>query len=119
MAVQVRRYRTDDLIAAENPGAPEVEAERTTRIEVDGRAWEIDLSGASRRRLQEALAPFQRAGRPVKGPSRQRPKAERDRSAKIREWARENGVEVNERGRIPADVEARYKAEYEDRLVSV
>ena len=118
MAVRVRRYKTDDLIASENPEGPEVEADRTTRFEVDGRAWEIDLSGESRERFRAALAPFQRAARPVSGPGRQRPKAERDRSARIRDWAREQGIKVNERGRIPADVEERYKQEREPEMAS-
>jgi hypothetical protein len=28
----------------------------------------------------------------------------------VREWARENDIEVKERGRVPQDIVARYKA---------
>lgn len=31
-------------------------------------------------------------------------------ATKVREWAKENGIEVNERGRIAADVQAKYDA---------
>jgi Lsr2 len=108
---EIRRYLTDDLAAAENPGAPEVMADRTTRITVDGEAWEIDLSPGNRERLMEDLGPYCRAGRRVREPGKHRPKADRDRSARIREWAKERGIKVNPRGRIPAGVEEEYKKE--------
>lgn len=111
MTVKISRYLTDDLIAAEDPGGPEVVADRTTRITVDGEAWEIDLSEKSRERLMHDLGPYRRAGRRVKAPGRHRPKVERDRSAHIREWARGRGMKVNDRGRIPAELEAEYKRE--------
>lgn len=108
---EIRRYLTDDLAAAENPDGPEVVAERTTRFTVDGETWEIDLSPGNRERLMEDIGPYCRAGRRVREPGRHRPKADRERSARIREWARARGIKVNERGRIPADVEEEYKKE--------
>lgn len=112
MAVQIKRSLIDDLAALENPQGPEVPAERTTVFALDGEEWEIDLSPENQERLAEALDPFRRAGRRVKGKSRPRPKSQRDESARIREWARtRDDVEVNGRGRIPAAVVAKYKKE--------
>jgi hypothetical protein len=108
---KISRYLTDDLAAASDPGGPEVVAERTTRITVDGDTWEIDLSAENRRRLMDDLGPYCQAGRRVREPGKHRPRAERDRSARIREWAKGRGIKVSERGRIPADVEAEYKRE--------
>jgi hypothetical protein len=109
MSVRIRRYKTDDLAAAAHPPM-EVEADSTVHRE----EWEIDLTKGNKQEFLRALQPFCAAARRVSGPGRQRPKAGRDRSERIRSWARENGIEVKGRGRVPADVAARYKAAVED-----
>jgi hypothetical protein len=41
---------------------------------------------------------------------RQRGASSRERSAEIRAWAKDHGIKVNERGRIPANVIEKYEA---------
>ena len=109
MAVKIERYMTDDLAALESPQGRPVIAELTVRFSVEGAEYEIDLSAANRERFLGAIGPFVQAARRVKGKVRQRSGAQRGDSVRVREWARENDVEVNGRGRIPAAVMKQYK----------
>lgn len=82
----------------------------TVRFGLDGKAYEIDLSAENAAVLQEALAPFVKAGRRLGGSGAPRRRSSsRDLDA-IGAWARENGYEVADRGRISADVEKAYNA---------
>lgn len=79
--------------------------------------FEIDLSADHRVALENFLATYIEHARPVRGgkPSRQRkngaaPRGDRDKTAEIRAWARENGHGVSERGRIPHVVIEAYNA---------
>ncbi len=87
----------------------------TVRFAVDGRTYEIDLSAEHAESLRHSLAQFvaaaRRAGRvdasPRRGQNRQgRPQG--GNSSAVRSWARENGVPVSPRGRVPQDVVAQY-----------
>jgi nucleoid-associated protein Lsr2 len=86
----------------------------TTRFGLDGAEYEIDLSQHNADTLRKTLAPFiEHARRATSGgPARQgeRTASVRQRSADIRAWAREHGIAVNERGRIPATVLEQYEA---------
>ncbi|MFC4945917.1 histone-like nucleoid-structuring protein Lsr2 [Pseudonocardia sp. GCM10023141] len=78
---------------------------------LDGRGYEIDLSGDNAAKLREALAPFVASARrgSAGGAARaQRPAASTVNSAAVRQWARENGHDLAERGRIPAAVMTAY-----------
>lgn len=90
------------------------EADEQVRFALDGVAFEIDLSERNAERLRETLSRFVHAARRVGGRKQYRPKAagqSRERSQQIRAWARKNGWEVADRGRLPADlVEAYEKA---------
>lgn len=112
MAIEYRTYKTCDLAALQDP-RNEVLAERTVRFSVDGDEYEIDLSGKNAGSFFDAVRPFQKAGRRVRTNRRQRPAEDRQRTAKIRSWARENGIEVSQWGRLPADLEERYKAAHQ------
>jgi hypothetical protein len=75
--------------------------------------YEIDLSAKNAAALGKKLAPYlehaRRAGRaPARRPGRTA--ANRQRSADIRAWAKEHGLAVSERGRIPAGVVEQYQA---------
>jgi len=97
MATKVTVVLEDDL-----DGGPAVE---TVRFAVGGADYEIDLNKKNAAAFRKKLAPFiehaRRAGRPAGG---------RERGAAIRAWANEQGIPVSDRGRIPADVVARYDA---------
>ena len=105
MAQKVTVELQDDL-----DGGP---ADETVRFEVDGTAYEIDLSTSNATTFRQQLAPFvdhaRKAGR---GPRRRggRTAASRERSADIRAWAKDQGIAVSERGRIPASVVEQYEA---------
>ena len=92
------------------------EAKETISFSLDGTEYEIDLNEGHANELREALARFTNAGRKVAG-GRGRP-ASRTRSSSqggpdakaVRLWAAENGIQVNTRGRIQADVVEKYEA---------
>jgi hypothetical protein len=89
------------------------EAAETVSFSLDGRAYEIDLNEANARSLREVLAPWIAAGRRTGGRAPEaRPRSARRShdTADIRRWAAENGIPVSSRGRISADLRARYEA---------
>src|SRR5512135_2412011 len=103
--------RFDDL-----DGSPAVE---TIRFGYAGRDYEIDLNEEHAAALDDAVAPYleharrangvqprQRRGRKTEDGHRRRPEELRA----IRQWAREQGLQVSDRGRIAADVVEKYEA---------
>jgi hypothetical protein len=87
------------------------EAEGTVSFYLDGTYYEIDLNAAHARELRDTLARYTAAGRRA-GSARKARKTTVTRvdSSEIRNWARENGIEVAGRGRLPADLTAKYRA---------
>jgi hypothetical protein len=102
MAQQVNVVLVDDL-----DGSP---AEETVTFGLDGISYEIDLSASNAARLRDSLAEWVGHGRRVGGQRRKGNRAPTKRSSvgsdstTIREWARANGHQVSERGRIKAGV---------------
>jgi hypothetical protein len=105
---------TDDVTGEE------AEDITTHTILIDGAGVEIDLSGASHDRLLEILHPYLSAGgaRRVrggvaaagsKGKRRGAATSSSGDTAQIRAWAKENGYEVNDRGRVSAEVREAYE----------
>ena len=86
----------------------------TVLFSLDGKSYEIDLSAKNADRLRESFAPWIGAGRKVSSPAaaevRRRPARRSQDTADIRRWAAENGIPVSTRGRISADLRARYEA---------
>jgi hypothetical protein len=88
-------------------------ADETVRFGIGGAQYEIDLSTTNATAFRRQLAPFiahaRKAGR---GPHRRpgRPASGRERSGDIRAWAKQAGIAVSDRGRIPASVVAQYEA---------
>lgn len=105
MAQKVQVVLVDDL-----DGGP---GDQTVTFSYQGVAYEIDLSDANAAKLADVLAPYIGHGRKVGGTAR-RGSARRSggagNSGKIREWAKAQGLEVNERGRISAELRAKYDA---------
>ena len=91
----------------------------TKKFEFQGVAYEVDLSDKNRAALDEALEayesavkdlrPFVLAGHEVKRP---KPAKKSSSSApyldQIRAWAREQGMEVSDKGRIPIHIREAY-----------
>lgn len=113
MAQRVNIVLVDDIDGSD--------ATQTVAFGLDGASYEIDLNDDNAAALREALAPYVGHGRKVgrgggggarRGGGRAAAAASgAGASAKeIREWARDNGHAVPERGRIPADVREAYDA---------
>jgi hypothetical protein len=105
MARKVQVLLEDDI----NGG----EAAETVSFALDGRSYEIDLNARNAQALRDALAPWIAAGRRAgaRVPEvRHRTARRATDTADIRRWAAENGIPVSSRGRISADLRARYEA---------
>ncbi len=103
MAQKIQTLFVDDIDGSE--------AEGTVRFGLDGADYEIDLSVAHREELQKALAPYVAHARKT-GTRRAARGGRRNASAidthKVREWAKEQGIEIKERGRVPANIVDKY-----------
>jgi hypothetical protein len=105
MATKMTVMLEDDL-----DGGP---ADETLRFRVDGSEYEIDLSKKNARAFRKQLEPFvehaRKAGTGQRRRSR-RTSASRGRSSDIRAWAKDKGIPLSARGRIPASVAEQYEA---------
>lgn len=95
-------------------------ANETVRFAIDGTDYEIDLSSKHARELREKVDPFIGAARRLgrsggrRGAARvpvARPGSNRGRNQAIRDWAKAQGLEVSDRGRISQELMDRYEAE--------
>jgi Lsr2 len=88
------------------------DAAETVTFGLDGVNYEIDLSEAHAAELRNALSTYISAGRKVSGRRRrgQRTAAGATSASDIRQWARENGWDVPDRGRVSAEVREAYAA---------
>jgi hypothetical protein len=87
----------------------------TRSFSLDGRDYEIDLCEKHSQKFDEVVKRFSDRARKVStkmGRTKRRTTAHRRRSAEIRSWAKRSGMEVSERGRIPAQVIAKYEANH-------
>ncbi|GAA3007225.1 Lsr2 family protein [Kitasatospora sp. NPDC006786] len=112
MAQRVQVILEDDLDGGS--------ADETVTFALDGVAYEIDLKSANADKLRGLLAPYVEKGRKQSGrlagarrPGRSaaaRPSGGgAPDTAKIRAWAKEQGLEVNDRGRVPSNVREAYE----------
>lgn len=95
-------------------------ADETVTFALDGAVYEIDLKSVNAEKLRALLAPYVEKGRKQRGQlttvrrgagrGAGRPAAGASDTAKIRVWAKENGYEVNDRGRVAAHVREAYGA---------
>ncbi|NEB42573.1 Lsr2 family protein [Streptomyces sp. SID14515] len=111
MAQKIVTTFTDDLTGKEG------EDVITQTFALNGSEYEIDLSEANRAKLAKALKPFVDAGRKARKShtgaassrsGRRAPGSKHD-TAEMRKWARENGYNVNDRGRVPAEIVEAYE----------
>jgi hypothetical protein len=117
MAQQTTVRFVDDIDGSEAVG--------TVSFSLNNRSYEIDLSDENTDKLHDALAPFVEHARQIggrgagRGPRRgqgqlrdekKAVRSNREETAAIREWARQHGHEVSDRGRIPKAVIEAYQA---------
>jgi hypothetical protein len=84
----------------------------TVTFGLDGASYEIDLTGGNADKLRDSLADLvgstrrtggrAKRGTTIKGAAA--PAANREQTKAIRDWARQNGYELSDRGRIPSTV---------------
>lgn len=96
---------TDDLTGEEIPEDEAVSLQFT----YGGQAYEIDLSSRNAKKLDDFMAPYIDKARRVRDSSPKRRNQPVDFSQArdldaVRKWARENGYEVSDRGRIAKTV---------------
>jgi Lsr2 len=91
-------------------------AEGTVRFGLDGTEYEIDLNTEHAQALRDALALYVGAARRTSGAARRPARTGRRAAAnglnttEVREWAKAQGIEVKDRGRVPAELIVKFKA---------
>jgi len=91
-------------------------ADGTVRFGLDGTDYEIDLNAEHAQALRDALTRYISAARRVGGAARRPVRSGRKAPAngvnttEIREWAKAQGIEVKDRGRVPAELVVKFKA---------
>jgi hypothetical protein len=105
MATRITVALEDDL-----DGGP---ADETVRFGLGGSGYEIDLNKKNAKAFRKQLAPFVEHARKAGSSHRRRSvrtSSNRQRSSDIRAWAKDKGIPVSHRGRIPASVVEQYEA---------
>ena len=108
MAQKVQTLFVDDIDGSE--------AEGTIRFGLDGTEYEIDLNAKHAQQLRDALARYIAAARRTSASTRQSVRSRRKAPAsavntsEVREWAKTQGIDVKDRGRIPAELVVKFKA---------
>ena len=108
MAQKVQTLYVDDLDGSEADG--------TIRFGLDGTEYEIDLNAKHTRELRDVLARYVAAGRRVRASTSQSSRSGRKaqpnalNTTEVREWAKAQGIDVKDRGRIPAELVVKFKA---------
>lgn len=115
MARRIVHQLVDDLDGT----VLEIGEGETVLFSLDGVAYEIDLTTDNASSLRDALAPWVAAARSVSSsrgggggssPARKRRRTGQQDYSAVREWAKSNGYQVSERGRVPASVLDAYEA---------
>ena len=106
MAQKVHIVLVDDI--------DQSDAEETVSFGLDGKEYAIDLNKKNARALRDALAPYVGHARSVSSRGGRRSATKQAASgaapSEIRAWARDNGFDVPERGRVSAEVREAYAA---------
>ena len=89
-------------------------AEQTVRFAFDGHQYEIDLSKKNINALNKALKPYVDSARKVRASRGARAgttrRSQQVNLSEVRLWAKSNGYDISDRGRIPAAVMEAYQA---------
>jgi hypothetical protein len=102
MAQQVNIVLVDDIDGSA--------ADETVSFALDGKEYEIDLNAKNAAKLRDAFAPYVGHGRKAAGRRRGGRGATGPSPADIRAWARDNGFDVPDRGRVSSEVREAYLA---------
>ena len=105
---------TDDL---DGKPIPDGKGE-TIRFSLDRTDYEIDLTDKNAKALREAFGTYVSAARRTAGSTRSSRRSSRTGTGTARDydpkavrvWAESQGIEVSQRGRVPADLVAKFQA---------
>jgi Lsr2 len=92
------------------------DADGTVRFGLDGTGYEIDLNAEHAQKLRDTLARYVSAARRTAGGARRPPRSGRKTptsgpdTTEVREWAKAQGIDVKDRGRVPAELVVKFKA---------
>jgi Lsr2 len=105
--------RTEIVFTDDLDGGP---ADETVRFGIDGTQYEIDLSKTHADELRSALEPFVASARRAAGgggarrPARPAARRGGPSPSDVRAWARSEGIEVKDKGRVPAELVVKFQA---------
>jgi hypothetical protein len=108
MAQRTQVVFTDDMDGSEAAG--------TVRFGLEGTTYEVDLSQKNAGQLAKVLEPYIAAARKTGGsPARRAATSSRSRPAgprpqEVRAWAKGQGIEVKDKGRVPAELIVKFQA---------
>jgi hypothetical protein len=90
----------------------QTEASETVVYAIDGQHYAIDLSDGNAKQLRDALAKYNKVARQITSKEALRGAGDGNAVdyAAIRSWAKGQGIEVNPKGRISAEIVAQYQA---------
>jgi hypothetical protein len=107
MAQKIQTLFVDDIDGSE--------AEGTVRFGLDGTEYEIDLSADHSNELRKSLETYITSARKADGTRRSARGNSRKAAGNgidttvIRAWAKGQGIEIKDRGRVPANIVAQYR----------
>lgn len=107
MAQRVQVLLVDDLTGGE--------ASETVEFGLDGVTYEVDLSDENAAKLRDDFAQWVGIARRAGGRRQTRRRGtsaggNKEELAKIRQWARDNGYKVSDRGRVAQEIKDAYAA---------
>ncbi|WP_297723230.1 Lsr2 family protein [uncultured Mobiluncus sp.] len=107
MAKKVKTILIDDIDGSD--------AAETVTFGLDNVNYEIDLNETHAKELRDSLARWIKAGRKVSGRRRRGTATPvnnevRELNRRVRAWAGEKGIPVNDRGRVPQQLIDQYRA---------
>ena len=112
VAKQIIHKLVDDLDGGD--------ADETVKFALDGIQYEIDLSKKNAAKLRDVIAPYVASGSKVgrggvvvggrAARGRGGAAADREQNKAIRAWAKREGKEISDRGRIPQEIVDEYHA---------
>jgi hypothetical protein len=106
MAQRIEIHLIDDLDGSEiRAGKGE-----TITFALDGTSYEIDLTNRNAVALRKALSTYVAAARPMKARGGRSKRSAQSDAREVKAWARQNGFEVADRGRVPSHIRDAYAA---------
>jgi hypothetical protein len=109
MARKIETVLIDDIDGSQ--------ADTTIRFGLNGAEFEIDLNAAHAAELRKTVGHYVEVGRRASGSARQASQGTRRRSSasglnssEIRDWAKRQGMDVKDRGRMPSELIVKFRA---------